>query len=199
MATTLLDPTDAGTETSPIRGLRDQTARELLAVVYEDLRRQARIQLARGDGDQTLQATALVHEAWLRVAGTDDPGWDSRAHFFGAAARAMREILIQGYRRRSSLKRGGDRTRVHGLDAVDPNPLTIDRLAVNDALQRLEVRDPQKAEIVLLRFFAGLTMIEIAEVLGLSLTKVEREWRFARSWLQRALESDADRDEGNIS
>lgn len=175
----------------PEAGPRGHQARDLLAEVYDDLRQQARIQLDRSGGSQTLQATALVHEAWLRVAGSSDPGWDSRAHFFGAAARAMREIIIEGYRRRGSLKRGGKFTRVERDDPLAPGPSVIDRLAVDEALQRLERRDPVKAEIVMLRFFAGLSMLEIAEVLGLPLTRVEREWRFSRSWLQRALETDA--------
>lgn len=190
MATTLDSSSSTSAGAFPPEGLRGHAARDLLAVVYDELRRQAQLQLARSGSNQTLQATALVHEAWLRVAGTKDPGWDSRAHFFGAAARAMREILIQGYRKRSTLKRGGEFARIDGGDAEAPSHCEIDRLAVDDALRELETRDPQKAEIVLLRFFAGLTMLEIAEVLGLSLTKVEREWRFARSWLQRSLEAD---------
>jgi RNA polymerase sigma factor (TIGR02999 family) len=193
VATTLDSSSSTSPGTIPTEGLRGHAARDLLAVVYDELRRQAQLQLARSGSNQTLQATALVHEAWLRVAGTKDPGWDSRAHFFGAAARAMREILIQGYRRRSTQKRGGDYARVEGAETEAPAHDEIDRLAVDDALRELETRDPQKAEIVLLRFFAGLTMLEIAEVLGLSLTKVEREWRFARSWLQRSLEADKER------
>jgi RNA polymerase sigma factor (TIGR02999 family) len=193
VATTLDSSSSTSPGAIPAEGLRGHAARDLLAVVYDELRRQAQLQLARSGSNQTLQATALVHEAWLRVAGTKDPGWDSRAHFFGAAARAMREILIQGYRRRSTLKRGGDYARVDGAETEAPAHDEIDRLAVDDALRELETRDPQKAEIVLLRFFAGLTMLEIAEVLGLSLTKVEREWRFARSWLQRSLEADRER------
>lgn len=161
-------------------------ARDLLNGVYADLRRTAQIQLARLGPGQTLQATALVHEAWLHVAGKRDPGWDSRAHFFGAAARAMREILIQQHRRKTALKRGGEFTRQelpdvssdsHGLDQGD-------LLGLVEVLDRLEAKDPDKAEIVMLRFFAGLTMIEVAEVLELPLTRVERDWRFARSWLQ---------------
>ena len=162
-------------------------AAELLAAVYDDLRRVAERRMSTLGPGQTLQATALVHEAWLRVSGRRDSRWDGRAHFFGAAARAMREILVEQARRRSSLKRGGAWQR------VDPGEIALaveapelgDLLALDEALARLEEQDPLKARIVMLRFFAGLTMLEVAEVLGLPLVRIEREWRFARSWLQR--------------
>jgi RNA polymerase sigma factor (TIGR02999 family) len=171
-------------------GREPRAAAELLPLVYEELRGIARARLAHLGPGQTLQATALVHEAWIRVVGADDPGWECRAHFFGAAAQAMRNILVEAHRRRGTLRRGGDRER------VDPDELAglaldapgEDLLALDEALERLRGKDPLKARIVMLRFFAGLSMPAVAELLGLSLTRVEREWRFSRSWLQREIE-----------
>lgn len=166
-----------------------QSARDLLPLVYDELRRLARRRLAHLQPGQTLQATALVHEAWIRVIGEADPQWDCRAHFFGAAAKAMRNILVEQHRKKKSLKRGGDRLRV---DEEEASPVTIDPpvddlLALDEALKRLEKKDRIKAEVVMLRFFTGLSMPEVAEVLQLPLTRVEREWRFTRSWLQREM------------
>lgn len=168
-----------------------QAAQELLPLVYNELRRIAGSRLRPG---QTLQATALVHEAWLEVVGERDPGWDGRAHFFAAAAQAMREVLIDQARRRSALKRGGDRTR----EPLDPQlelksalPLE-DLLALDEALDELRKRDSGLERVVALRFFAGLTMSEVAETLGLSLWQVEERWRFARAWLRRKLDTDED-------
>ena len=148
-------------------------AEELLPLVYDELRRLARARLHRVGPGQTLQATALVHEAWLRVVGEQDPGWDCRAHFFGAAAKAMRNILVEQSRRKSSLKRGGDRLRL--------DDELIGALGSSGA-------DLARPKIVELRFFTGLTMREVAEVMDLSLTRVETEWRFARSWLQNQVD-----------
>ena len=166
-----------------------QAAQELLPLVYEELRRIAGSRLMPG---QTLQATALVHEAWLEVVGERDPGWDGRAHFFAAAAQAMREVLIDQARRRSALKRGGDRKR----EPLDPQmelkselPFE-DLLALDEALDELRKRDPGLERVVALRFFAGLTMSEVAETLGISMWQVEERWRFARAWLRRRLESN---------
>ena len=166
-------------------------ADELLPLVYDELRRLAKSRLDRAAPGQTLQATALVHEAWLRVVGDEDPGWNCRAHFFGAAARAMRNILVDQSRRKSSQKRGGNRLRVDDvmLEGVGTRDLVQEMLVLDEALDRLEARDPLKAKIVELRFFTGLTMREVAEVLDLSLTRVEQEWRFARSWLQKEVDS----------
>ncbi len=168
-----------------------RAAEELLPLVYDELRRIARYRLARMGPGQTLQATALVHEAWVRVVGDDDPGWDCRAHFFGAAAKAMRNILVEQARSKASLKRGGPRIQaetgqITGIGASDS---VEELLILHDALQRLEARDERKAKVVMLRFFTGLTMREVAEVLNLPLTRVEHEWRFARSWLQKEVES----------
>lgn len=148
--------------------------------------------MAKTPPGNTLQATALVHEAYMRLVGSGDPGWKGRGHFFGAAAQAMRDILVEQARRKARLKRGGDRKRVN-VDpdelAAEPQPEAI--LAIDEALGRLEQEDARSAEIVLLRFFAGLTEGEIAAGLGLSERTVRREWRYARSWLQREL-PDAD-------
>ena len=166
-------------------------AEELLPLVYDELRRLARARLGRLGPGQTLQATARVHEAWLRVVGEVDPGWDCRAHFFGSAAKAMRNILVEQSRRKSSLKRGGSRLRVDAdaLSGMGLEPPLQEMLILDEALQRLEERDELKAKIVELRFFTGLSMREVAEVLDLSLTRVETEWRFARSWLQNEVEA----------
>ncbi|MCA8970123.1 MAG: sigma-70 family RNA polymerase sigma factor [Planctomycetes bacterium] len=163
-------------------------AAELLPMVYAELHRCAASLLAREKPGQTLQATALVHEAYLRVVGNDDPGWNGRKHFFAAAAEAMRRILINQARRKASLKHGGEFAR-HDVDALS---LAIDTpkddiLIVEEALQRLEGADPRAREIVNLRYFAGFTVKETASALGLSVTTVEREWAFVRAWLKDAL------------
>ncbi len=167
-----------------------RAAEELLPLVYRELRRLAQSRLSHLEPGQTLQATALVHEAWIRVVGNGDPGWECRAHFFGAAAQAMRNILVEQSRRRASLKRGGDRRRVDQEDVSEPamSAPVENVLELDEALQRLEQRDALKARLVELRFFTGLSMPEVAEVLGLPLTRVEREWRFTRAWLQREVE-----------
>jgi RNA polymerase sigma factor (TIGR02999 family) len=167
------------------------SAERLLPLVYEELRTLARARLARTPPGNTLQATALVHEAYMRVVGEADPGWDGRGHFFGAAATAMRDILVEQARRKGSLKRGGDRKRV-GADAIENEALAIeppadDVLALDEALKKLEAEDPRKGQVVALRFFAGLTNEEIAAALDISLPTVERDWRFARAWLQREM------------
>jgi RNA polymerase sigma factor (TIGR02999 family) len=165
-------------------------AAELLPLIYEELRTLARSRMAQLAPGQTLQATALVHEAWMRVVGEEDPGWECRAHFFGAASRAMRNILVDQYRRKDRVKHGGDRTRLPGEELVSieaPTP-TTNYDALDAALDRLEREDELKAKIVMLRFFTGMSMPRVAEVLGLPLTRVEREWRFGRAWLQRDIE-----------
>lgn len=167
-----------------------RAAEELLPLVYDELRGLARAQLARGQRGKTLQATALVHEAWLRVVGEDDPGWECRAHFFGAAARAMRNILVEQHRRKTRRKREGPRPGREQQDGLEiqPEEEITDMLSLEEALQRLEAKDELKAEIVMLRFFTGLTMPAVAETLGLPLTRVEREWRFTRAWLNREVD-----------
>src|SRR5271170_879269 len=161
-------------------------ARELLPLVYDELRRLAAQRLAHEAPGQTLQATALVHEAYLRLAGGDpDQPWDDRGHFFAAAAEAMRRILVDNARRRHRQKRGGDRGRVD-LDKAEPTaPETdLDLLALDDALERLAANDPVKAQLVQLRVFAGLTNAQAAEILGLSTSTTDRYWAYARAWLR---------------
>ncbi|MCP4246298.1 MAG: sigma-70 family RNA polymerase sigma factor [bacterium] len=165
-----------------------RAAEELLPLVYAELRRLAEARMAKTPPGGTLQPTALVHEAYLRLVGSGDPGWKGRHHFFGAAAQAMRDILVEQARRKARLKRGGDRKRVD----IDPanfagEPQAEEIVAVDEALKRLEQQDARSAEIVLLRYFAGLTEAEIAAALDLSERTVRRDWRYARSWLQREL------------
>ena len=168
----------------------ERAARDLLPMVYDELRMLARARLRKLPPGQTLQPTALVHEAYLRVVGKQDPGWDGRGHFFAAAARAMRDILVDQARHKMAKKRGGDRQRVPA-EHVDPfiEPPSEDVVAVDEAVRRLEADDPRKGHIVNLRYFAGLTVQETAAVLGLSVGTIEREWRYIRAWLRRALSS----------
>jgi RNA polymerase sigma factor (TIGR02999 family) len=164
-------------------------AEQLLPLVYDELRRLAAQNLAHEKPGQTLQATALVHEAYLRlVAGEQAAHWDSRGHFFAAAAEAMRRILVDNARRKRRPKHGGDRQRVELDEAAAISAAPCDDLvALDDALGRLAAREPVKAELVKLRFFAGLSMPEAAKVLGLSLATAERYWTFARVWLYAEL------------
>lgn len=163
-------------------------AEDLLPLVYRELRTLARARLKKLPPGQTLQPTALVHEAYIRVVGDDDPGWDGRGHFFAAAARAMRDILVEQARRKMSLKRGGNRSRVD-YDKADPAvaPPSEDILAVDEAVKRLERDDPRKGQIVNLRYFARFTAAETAEALGVSVGTIEREWRYIRAWLEYQL------------
>jgi RNA polymerase sigma factor (TIGR02999 family) len=166
-----------------------QAAEKLLPLVYDELRRLAAQKLGREAPGQTLQATALVHEAFLRLVDVDRVAlWSSRGHFFAAAAEAMRRLLIERARRRQRVRHGGGRKRVDLDDACAllPSPAD-DLLDLDDALTRLAARDPVRAELVKLRFFAGLTMPEAAEVLGVSLATAERYWTFARTWLYAEL------------
>lgn len=171
------------------RGPAPYSAEELLPEVYDELRKLARARMVHEAPGVTIQATALVHEAWMRVAGDADPGWNGRGHFFGAAARAMRRILVEEARRRGRVKRGGDRERV-GLTVADPEvgPPDLDVLALEEAVERLEAQDERKGRIVELRTFAGLSNEETAAVLGVSLGTIEREWRFIRAWLRAELD-----------
>ena len=166
-------------------------ASELLPLVYEDLRALARSQL--GGRDATLQATSLVHEAWLRVVGDGDPGWECRAHFFGAAARAMRNILVDRARRRDRLRHGGGLRRVP-LTGIEVAALGEEEglVELDEALARLEQADPRAAEVVSLRYFAGLTIGEAAGVLSRSRAGVERDWAWARAWLHKELSEALD-------
>jgi RNA polymerase sigma factor (TIGR02999 family) len=175
----------AGSPRDRVQG-EPKSARELLPLVYDELRRLAAQRLAREAPGQTLQATALVHEAYLRLVGADpDRPWNGRGHFFGAAAQAMRRILVENARRRSRAKRGGDRARLD-LDAAEPVvPQTDDDLlALDEALEQLALKDPVKAELVGLHIFAGLTLSQAAEILGLSSSTADRYWAYARAWLR---------------
>jgi RNA polymerase sigma factor (TIGR02999 family) len=167
-------------------------AAELLPLVYDELRRLAAGHLARERPGQTLQATALVHEAYLRLVGPD-PGqtWNGRGHFFAAAAEAMRRILVEAARRKDREKHGGGRRRVALDDALaDPNGRVDDLLALDDALAALAREDPAKADLVKLRYFAGLTLEEAAACQGISLATAKRHWAVARAWLYDALRPD---------
>jgi RNA polymerase sigma factor (TIGR02999 family) len=164
-------------------------AEQLLPLVYDELRQLAAAKLAQEKAGQTLQATALVHEAYLRLVGAEQaPQWNSRGHFFAAAAEAMRRILVEAARRKKRLKHGGDHRRVD-LEAsclVTPDP-PDDLEALDEALRRLEAADPLAARLVQLRFFAGLSMPQAAQALGIPLRTAERNWTYARSWLHRAM------------
>ncbi len=166
-----------------------QAAEQLLLLVYQELRTLAAQKLAREKPGQTLQATALVHEAYVRLVDKEAiQRWDSRGHFFAAAAEAMRRILVDNARRKQAEKHGGRLVR-HDLDAVDiaaPEP-SADILALDEALAKLEATDPVKAGIVKLRYFAGLTEEDTAQALGVSRTTVQRHWRYARVWLLNEL------------
>ena len=164
---------------------------ELLPLVYAELRTLAERRMRQEAAGHTLQATALVHEAYLRLVGPEGgangPGWDGRGHFFAAAAEAMRRILIESARRRSALKRGGDRHR-QSLAEVPVDADDLDRLLDMDAaLRKLEREDPDLAKLVELRYFAGLSVDDTAAALGVSARTVKRRWTFARAWLSREL------------
>jgi len=162
-------------------------ASQLLPLVYEELRKLAAQRLASERPGQTLQATALVHEAYLRLVDREQPQpWSGRGHFFAAAAEAMRRILIEAARRKQRIKAGGGRRRVglDGLEAAARDPLGLDLLALDDALRQLEKEEPRKAALVKLRFFAGLTNEEAAESLRVSPATAENDWAYARAWLK---------------
>jgi len=163
-----------------------KAAGQLLPVVYEELRRLAAHRMAQEAPGHTLQPTALVHEAWLRLVGDEAPMFANRAHFFGAAAEAMRRILVDRAREKKALKRGGELERVD-IDAIElPSPMPNEELlALDEALDRLATVDTRSAEMVKLCFFVGLTQEEAARELGVSLATAERVWGFARSWLLR--------------
>jgi len=165
-----------------------QAADTLLPIVYDELRRLAAQKLSREKPGQTLQATALVHEAYIRLVGSEDPGWKHLGHFFGAAAEAMRRILVDQARAKASAKRGGDCQRVDLCEAelADQAP-SVDLLALDEALTKLAERDETDAEITKLRYFAGLTEEETGRALGLSARTVRRRWRYARAWLLREM------------
>jgi RNA polymerase sigma factor (TIGR02999 family) len=166
------------------------SADQLLSLVYEELRVLAAQKMARENSGQTLQATALVHEAWLRLGGDKQPAWQNRAHFFAAAAEAMRRILVDNARRKNAGRHGGKLERVT-LDGLEVPGIPDDQqlLAIHEALERLAAQDAVKAELVKLKFFAGLTTEEAAQVLNISEPTAKRYWAFARAWLFREIKA----------
>ncbi len=168
---------------------------ELLAAVYEELRRLAAARMAQESAGQTLQATALVHEAWLQLVGEGDRSWENRAHFFGAASHAMRRILVDAARRKSRLKRGSGHQRVE-LGEVEVAEATPDDsvLLINEALEKLEREDPEQAQIVVMKFFGGMTNEEVAASLGIGERTVYRHWVCAKArlfrWVRQQEEGD---------
>jgi len=167
-----------------------QAAEALLPLVYDELRKLAAVRMSRESPGQTLQATALVHEAWLRLTGPADVQWNGRGHFFAAAAEAMRRILVDRARQKARQRHGGQLERVameHVTLATEDNHETV--LAIHEAIEKLAHEAAQKAEIVKLRYFAGLEHAEIAEALGISEATARRHWSYARSWLYAELKS----------
>jgi len=169
-----------------------EAAAQLLPLVYDELRTLAAQRLAQEQPGQTLQATALVHEAYLRLLNVDKAQpWQSRGHFFAAAAEAMRRILVEKARRKQRRRHGGGLQK-HSLDENEPavaSPVdAIDLLALNEALDRLEATSPRKAQLVKLRYFAGLTMPEVAGILGIAQSTAEADWTYAKAWLKREME-----------
>jgi RNA polymerase sigma factor (TIGR02999 family) len=185
-------PAGAGDVTRLLAGVaagEEGAADRLFSLVHGELRLLAERQLGRGCGGASIQTTDLVNEAYLRLFGRTGIAWEGRAHFYFAAARAMRDILVERARRRGAMKRGGDRNRV-GLDlenlmSSDPHRNILD---VHEALQRLQDHDARCAQVVLLRFFGGFTHEQVAEATGLSVATARREWEYAKAWLRRHLE-----------
>ena len=169
----------------------DQGAREaLIPLVYNELRRLARLHLRRERPDHTLQSAALVHEAYLRLIRQDQPQWQNRAHFFGVAAQLMRHILVDHARNRAAAKRGAGAPRLSLDEEVAlPQARDVDIVALDDALNQLAALDPQQSRVVELRFFGGLSIEETSVVLGISPATVKREWATARAWLQREMKN----------
>jgi RNA polymerase sigma factor (TIGR02999 family) len=171
---------------SQIGGGDGQAAEQLLPLVYDELRKLAAAKLAQEKPGQTLQATALVHEAYLRLVDVEKAvHWNSRGHFFGAAAEAMRRILVEQARRKNRSKAGGDRQRVE-MPAIEPavSGPNLDVLALNEALDKLAAQDSRKAELVKLRFFAGLTNEQAASALGIATSTADADWDYAKCWLR---------------
>ena len=162
----------------------------LLPVVYRELHRQAERYMRAQSPGHTLQTTALVHEAYMRLAIRDNPQWNGRAHFFGVAAKAMRSILVDHARARGAAKRGGGANMVTLSNLEDTDGRELDVLDLNDALERLSGLDPRKGSLVELRYFAGLSIEDAAESLGVSPATAKREWRLARAWLRRELDRE---------
>ena len=169
-----------------------QAAEKLLPLVYDELRKLAAMKLARENPGQTLQATALVHEAYVRLVDQQDlKRWDNRGHFFSAAAEAMRRILVENVRRKQRVRHGGELEQrpLAGNEPQIASPVeAIDLLTLNEALDRLEATSPRKALLVKLRYFAGFTLPEVAEMLGISQSTAEADWTYAKTWLKREIE-----------
>jgi RNA polymerase sigma factor (TIGR02999 family) len=190
---------DNVTELLRIAGEGDsQAAKDLLRIVYEELRTMAKSCMANTPPGQTLQPTALVHEAFLRLVGRDQKGWENRAHFFFAASRAMRDILVENARAKGRIKRGGNRRRVDfdNLSVAVDAP-GDDLLVLDDALTRMESEYPWEHRIVMLRFFAGMTNEETAQAIDAPLRTIERDWRFARAWLHGVMNGEDAEDGAN--
>jgi RNA polymerase sigma factor (TIGR02999 family) len=169
-----------------------QALEELMPLVYQELRRLAHHYLQRERGDHTLQSTALVHEAYLRLGGEKVPQWQNRAHFFGIAARLMRQILVEYARGHNAAKRGGHTYKLDLTEVSElPQPVDVDIVALDGALQRLTALDPQQSRIIELRFFAGLTIEDTSEVLGISPATVKRDWASARAWLYHEMDGSS--------
>ena len=166
----------------------NRASEQLLPLVYDELRRLAAVRMSQETAGQTLQATALVHEAWLRMVSDGDRSWQNRAHFFGAASEAMRRILIERARRKSSLKHGGgnERLNIESFELAETTP--DDKvLLVNEALEQLEASQPERARVVVLKYFGGLTNKEVAETLDIGERSVDRHWLCAKNWLFRKI------------
>jgi RNA polymerase sigma factor (TIGR02999 family) len=166
---------------------------DFLGEVYEELRKLAHSKMSQEFKYSTLQGTALVHEAWLRLGADEQPHWQNKDHFFGAAAEAMRRILVDRARKRSRKKHGGDQQRLIDLDLNNvQDELSMDQqfLVLNEALEKLEVLDAQKAQLVKLRYFFGMSFEEVAKTMDISIITAKRWWAYSRSWLQRSISSD---------
>ena len=168
-----------------------KSAEKLLPLVYDELRKLAAARIAQEAAGQTLQATALVHEAWMKLAGSEGQQWRGRAHFFGAAAEAMRRILIDQARRKASQKRGTDPKREELFESrIELRAPSVEVLAVHDALDALATEDRTAADVVKLRYFVGMTVPEIAAALELAPRTVDRHWAFARAWLRGSIQRE---------
>lgn len=177
-----------------------KAADKLLPLVYEELRLLAAQKMSQEPPGQTLQATALVHEAYLRLVEAKDQNWNSHGHFFKAAAEAMRRILVENARRKKSLRAGGEHQRINSIEAglwaltlSDKSP-SEDLLALNEALEKLSKTDPRNAELVKLRYFAGLSLDQVAKIEGISRRTATRWWTYARAWLHREINGERDSD-----
>jgi len=175
-----------------------EAATQLLPVLYEELRRLAKALMSNQPAGHTLQATALVHEAYLRLVPRDDPCWNQRGHFFGAAARTTRQLLVDQARKKNSVKHGGDFQRIQiEIDSINLSQGDVDFLALDQALNALAVLDERKVDVVLLRYLTGLTVAETASALGISDSTVSLDWKFSRVFLFDYLSPDSSNEAGN--